>query len=236
MSKEIQLTKDYHALVDDADFEELNKYKWYYFAHRRTAYAYRKEYGTQKTIYMHRQIMSAIKGDVIDHINSNGLDNRRSNLRLVTHSQNQQNRRPAINAVSKYKGVWLNKNSNLWIAEICVQGTHKLLGSYCTQREAATAYNQAATHYFGEYANLNIISDEPDPQDKPLRTKKVHSCHFRGVDLHRQTGKWRARLHVNYKEIHLGLYDTQELAARAYDQAARHYQGKKAKLNFPDSG
>jgi hypothetical protein len=91
-----------------------------------------------------------------DHINHDGLDNRRGNLRPVTTIQNQQNRRPRAIASSKYKGVCRHRDRK-WLARICINGTQYHLGLFVTEEDAALAYNAAALEAFGEYAYLNQI-------------------------------------------------------------------------------
>lgn len=95
--KSISLTKGKFAKVDDEDFEELNKYKWCAGEIKGIWYAYRgkREGLIVKRISMHRLIMKAEKRwDIVDHINHDGLDNRKINLRIVTNSENLRNRKP----------------------------------------------------------------------------------------------------------------------------------------------
>lgn len=147
--KKIELTQNKFALVDDADYEYLNSFKWYFNGR----YVSRQENG--KTVYMHRQI---IETDLprIDHINGDGLDNRRYNLRPCTQSQNNQNRRP--NAGKKYKGVYFRKDINKWRAEIKLNGKRTNIGVFVDIKDAARAYNIAAKDMFGDFAYMNEVS------------------------------------------------------------------------------
>ena len=105
---------------------------------------------------MHRFIMDAPKNCCVDHINHNTLDNRKSNLRIVTHKQNLYNyTKTAKKTSSIYKGVYLHKQSKKWCAQIKVNGNHLSLGLYDSEIKAAVAYNMAARYYFGKYAKLN---------------------------------------------------------------------------------
>ena len=100
--KQIPLTKNKFTLVDDEDYELVNKYNWYFGA----GYA-----RSMEKILMHRLIMKAKKGQMIDHIDGNGLNNQRSNLRFCTHSQNMANKKGFKNTSSKYKGVYTHIDS-----------------------------------------------------------------------------------------------------------------------------
>jgi hypothetical protein len=153
--KIIKLTQDKETIVDDEDYEHLNQWKWHY--HSRN-YAKRTVKKTKSKIYLHRLIMKAEINQKIDHINGNGLDNRKENLRIVNQSQNGQNRDKQINNTSGYKGVTWHKQCNKWLAQINHKGKHYSLGLFETKEAAAKAYNEAALTYFGEYARINHVS------------------------------------------------------------------------------
>lgn len=106
--------------------------------------------------FIHRRIMGLPWSTEIDHINGNTLDNRRSNLRLVTHQQNCQNTRP-IGRTSRFKGVHKPTGSNTFRASIQIEGKKIQLGSFADEIDAALAYNEAARLAFGKYAYLNEI-------------------------------------------------------------------------------
>lgn len=146
MTKLIPLTRNKFAIVDDDDYEYLSQQKWTY---HHEGYAYRQEPIEDKyaTVLMHRRIMKTPKGLDVDHINRNGLDNRKSNLRNVTHSQNLHNRPKQKNSHNKYKGIYLDKRVNRWFARIKVDGKSISLRSYKTQEEAGEAYRLASDQY-----------------------------------------------------------------------------------------
>ncbi len=126
------------------------------------AYVYGREKREcdKKTIYMHRQIMHAPKGFDVDHRDHNTLDNRRSNLRVCTRSQNLQNKRPQ-GGVSEYKGVRWHTQIRRWHARIKLNGKRTSLGCFTDEVKAAKAYDKAAREMFGEFACTNFKETEP---------------------------------------------------------------------------
>jgi hypothetical protein len=142
--REIQLTQGKVALVDDEDFQVLNRLRW--CVHKRKGgvyYAIRFISIKNKSYkqWMHRMILPPPEGKEIDHIDGNGLNNQRSNLRIVTHRQNCQN----IHVVktSKYAGVCYNKRDKRWNAQIAIDGKVQHLGCYCDEVSAHMAYENA---------------------------------------------------------------------------------------------
>ena len=156
--KEINLSQGRVTIVDDDDFEEISKHKWNYaqgYAKRNIAAGA----GKQATLHMHVAIMGKTGGLEIDHVNGNGLDNRRDNLQFVTHAQNLQNKAPDKNTSSVYKGVSWNKRIKRWTSQIMIDKKLRHLGRYENEQAAALAYNNAAIKHFGQYARLNTIME-----------------------------------------------------------------------------
>jgi hypothetical protein len=161
MSQHIPLTRGKFALVDDADYPTLSQYRWLYHS---SGYAVRAEYvnGKRRFIPMHREIMGAQRGQIVDHIDTDRLNNTRSNLRFVTANQNMWNRSPNEKNSSSYKGVSAHPNG--WQVRIRVNKERIHLG-YCEdQTEAALLYDAAARHFFGDYARVNF-PDFASPPD-----------------------------------------------------------------------
>lgn len=155
MSKYIKLTQGKKTLVDDEDYEYLNQFKWFY----NNGYACKmlpRNGKPQKATFIHKLVMNN-PSKRVDHINGDTLDNRKENLRLVTHSQNIINSKKRKNCTSKYKGVFRNKKANKWQAQIRVKQKAIHLGYFTDEVKAAKAYNKAAIKYFKEYARINKI-------------------------------------------------------------------------------
>lgn len=157
---EIPLTQGKVTLVDKEDYEFLSQWKWFARKNGINWYASRqskKDDGSPKTINMHSIILNPPKGMEIDHINGDGLDNRRSNLRLCFKFQNQRNSKLRLCSSSGYKGVSFSKDRKKWRADIRIHGKLKNLGFFLSKEEAAIAYNKAAIKEFGEFAKLNEV-------------------------------------------------------------------------------
>jgi len=152
----IKLSQNKRAIIDDDDSAIVSRYHWTAVRHGDRWYAasFRKNAGGKRqTVYMHRVVHSAPKGLDVDHINMDGLDNRRCNLRIATRSLNMANSRER-GGRSRYKGVSWSKHANKWRAAI-QNGKMKNLGYFNTEIEAARAYDVAAKMVFGEFARLN---------------------------------------------------------------------------------
>lgn len=155
--KEIPLTKGQIALVDDADYEWLNQWKWCYLGERYAA-RWDNDANPRQLIYMHRLIMQTPEGMRTDHINLNKLDNRRNNLRIVTNSQNGMNipKQPKRCCSSRYKGVSWSKKCSKWQAYITKNRKVTYIGLFTDEIEAARAYDVKAFELFGEFALPNF--------------------------------------------------------------------------------
>ena len=152
--KEIPLTQGKVALVDDEDFEELSKHKWYFHNGYALRNDYRKE--TPTKIMMHRAILGITDSRMGDHINGNTLDNRRGNLRSCNSAQNTQNRSKKTKTSGQYKGITFHRKIKKWQVMITKNGKANYLGCYESETQAAKVYDEAAIKLFGSFARLNF--------------------------------------------------------------------------------
>lgn len=183
---EISLSGGGVAIVDAGDYNFLMQWKWFYL---NKLYAARTKFigivdgkAKRMTVKMHNVLMPPAEGYEIDHINGNGLDNRKSNLRICKHQQNMWNRKAVTGSASKYKGVDWYAASGSWRAYIKIDGKQKHLGCYKSEDDAARAYNKAAIELHGEFARLNPVEGNPAPrilhpyQGKQRKKEVSHDC------------------------------------------------------------
>lgn len=152
--KEIELTKGYTAKVSDEDYDWLTQWKWLakvYSGGRVYAARVKTENKKRKMVYMHREILQPREGMVADHIDGDGLNNQRENLREATAQQNGWNKRISSHNTSGIRGVSLDKKTGKWVATIYVGWRPKRLGKFPTKEAAAEAWLEAARKYRGEF-------------------------------------------------------------------------------------
>lgn len=156
--KTIELTRGQCTAVDDDDYEWVSKVKWYARKNGSTYYACRNKMTDvgQRVFFLHNYIVSHAKGLYVDHINGDGLDNRKSNLRICTFSQNLCNKARYKNNTSGYKGVSWNNHAKRWECQIRHGGVKDFLGYFDDPVEAAQTYDAAAIAFFGEFAKTNF--------------------------------------------------------------------------------
>lgn len=158
--KEIVLISGTKTQVDDKDYIWLSQYSWQEFKHGNTSYAKRhtESGGKRKTVYMHRELMKPEIGEMVDHIDGNGLNNQRQNLRICTNSQNQFNSKKQSNNTSGFKGVSWHKGNRKWKVAMVVRGKRISIGYFSEKEKAAAAYDEFAIRHHKEFARLNIIN------------------------------------------------------------------------------
>jgi hypothetical protein len=160
--KRIPITQGYTALVDDSDYDLLSQYNWQASVRPSgTVYATRKgRVGDPQTVQMHRQILKAPTDREVDHIDGDGLNNCRSNLRLCTRSQNARNVPGWPNSLSLRKGVYWSESHKKWESRIMANHRSYSLGYFDTIGKSAYAYNLAADICHGEFARPNELTRE----------------------------------------------------------------------------
>lgn len=158
MMKKIKLNLNKFAFIDSEDFNKVSAYKWYADKSGNGFYAVansKDENGKHKKIRMHQFIFGKKIGFQIDHIDGNGLNNMKSNLRYATHSQNQHNRKKYTNNTSDLKGVFWHKNKKKWYSAIRVSSKLVHLGYFDSKLKAHETYCKAALRFHGDFARIN---------------------------------------------------------------------------------
>jgi hypothetical protein len=162
--KQIALNQGRFAIVDDEDFERLSHHKWKcWYIKEGDRLSYVKAQVNKKNQYLHRLIMDACDGQIVDHINGDTLDNRKCNLRICTASDNSRNQRKRKSTLSKYKGLGKGRGRKKWQVQIMVNKKRVTAGFFTDEIEAAKAYDAAARQYYGEFAATNFEDKETQP-------------------------------------------------------------------------
>lgn len=157
------------AIIDKEDYDRVNDLPWHPEVSRTTVYVRTSRNSKTPNKSLHRFIMNAKPGQVVDHINFNGLDNRKANLRFCSVKENADHSRKYRDSTSNFKGVSWQMSAQKWRAQIQAEpGRLLYLGSFIDETEAAKVYDQKAKELFGEFAVLNF-PDKPialDPNEK----------------------------------------------------------------------
>ena len=236
-----------YAIIDDEYWHELMEYSWC------LSIGYVSGYINGYSVKLHRYL---VDGDLIDHINNDPLDNRLSNLRNSTPSENAHNKIKLTNTSSKYAGVSQHYISKKWHAYINYNNQRYHLGSYFTENEAAITFNAAAIKFYKDKARLNVIGEssvkiktntivcEGDIRENEkkyydkiqellsstvLQEKKIQFSKYRGVI--KANTKWTAQITYKNEKYYLGIYNDEDDAARAYNKKATELLGDEAQLN-----
>ena len=166
--KEIKLTQGKVAIVDDEDFEFLNQFKWCAFKNSNGEFVASRTVN-KRNRYMHRDVLGLYNPSIYgDHIDHNGLNNQKHNLRPSSHHQNILNTTSRINSTSKYLGVSFQnkivsgKSYPKWGVQIQFNKKKYHIGYFKNEHAAALAYNEKAKEFFGEFANLNFVEADSE--------------------------------------------------------------------------
>lgn len=236
--KIIYTKKNEEIFMDDEDYEWLNQYTW----HVNQEYACRNvlvgdKIGAQ--LSMHRMIMDAKKGEVVDHINHNKIDNRKQNLRVCTYEDNSRNQSLRKNNKSGINGVHWHKNVKRWMAKIQHEGKPVSLGSFVKIEDAIVARKEAEIKYYGEFSNKNIQIDKENLEKSykkeviaksPIDYKysKETLSGVVGVCYLKNSNKWVSHITINKNRIHLGTFNDIEGAIESRKEAELKYYGRTA--------
>lgn len=218
MSKRIYFqgkNSDKYVLVDDDDYDELIKYKWYV---NTCGYAskYKRLGKRQIGTLMHRLILglSPKDGFVVDHINRDILDNRKSNLRICTQSENIKNSYTHGNKEfkSQFKGVFKTKDTHpTWAVRIVNNKKNIFIGTFHDEKIAALAYDQAARKYHGEFACLNFPEIINYDSVHPSKRSPYHSSPYEGI-VKRRLKSGKITWMVFYKRKYITAFNDIEEA------------------------
>lgn len=249
---QINLTQDRFTVIDLAD-SELAQLPWYAHVNSKGVHYVRRNRNTpqgQRTLFLHRAIMERVLGrgledeEKVDHINRLPWDNRRSNLRLLTISLNNRNKSPDPSNKSGYKGVCWNKDKQAWVANIRLEDRFVYLGAFQEILDAAKAYDAALDLYFpgidlyrnfpsssvaAEYTVVSVIEKHSSVSGQK---RGKGTSQYLGVSWFKRDACWKAFIYVDKKQKHLGYYQSEIDAARAYNVAALKYHGEFARLNI----
>ena len=215
---------DRPTIVDKEDYYRVKDITWCLDSHGYVVSTKNLGNGKYENLSLHRVIIDAKPGQIVDHIDRDKLNNTRGNLRFATVADNTRNTGLSSRNTTGYKGV--SKIGDRFTANIVCDGVNNFLGTYDSPEDAAKAYNIKAEELFGEYAWFNDVDHKgfiPAP-------RKKFTSKYKGVSLNKATGKWRARTSVGGLEKHIGSYETEEEAAEAYEKFMSGYEGKKGTI------
>jgi len=231
----------FEILVDDEDFEYLNQFRWLVRSNGGPFYAnaWVKD-GIWKKTLMHRMILALrgnyIEGFLVDHINHNGLDNRKENLRICSSQQNSQNRRKRKGTSRKFKCVRLLPNGK-WVCNIKIN--EKIMGNVQldSERLAAIHHDLLVKKFNIKFAIRNI--EDPTPEEiqfiESVINRNTYRLHqdskYRGVYKSKTNGYWYAFIKYDGKAHHIQC-ENETSAAEKYNQLALNFLGENAKLNI----
>lgn len=224
--KTIPLSSDINVIVDDCDYDVVSSIKWYLHRGANTNYAKSNVY-TNGHQLMHRLITNCPKGMEVDHINFNGLDNRRENLRIVTHKENKRHNLGFSHNTSGVTGCVRRTGTNMWRVLIVVDGKQIAVGQYATIEKAGLARELAEQKY---WHGMNVETPKSDVTDRLLyATRSNSSSGFTGVNFvkGRRKKHWYSYFCIDKKKHTVGYFLTAEEAYNARLMAISKFKEKQ---------
>lgn len=242
MVKSILLQNGLSVIIDDEDYERVNKFNWSFSTGtNKTTFNVKTAYQTTTHIYLSEFLLGKQKGKKISHLNGDKLDYRKNNLFFCTQDQITYKSKSRIGSTSKYKGVSWDKRIKKWVASIHKNGKKHHLGCFYSENEAAEIYNDAAKVLFGELAYQNVIGEDNTTQffeeqknnrNFNRKQSKTTTSIYKGVSFDKRSGKWACSTTIDGKFFWLGRHNQEKEAAKAYDQKAKEVYGDAAILNL----
>jgi hypothetical protein len=232
--RKIKMVGDRNVLIDNEDYEEASKYRWYPHS---GGYAFRwgKANDKPKALFLHKMVCPTKKGQVVWFRDGNVLNVTRANLLAVSKSMLSHLSSGKESGSSKYKGVIKGNNRNKWGASIIYDKKSYCIGTFSNERDAALAYDHYARKFYKTDDGLNFPNKTVTLEwiEECLRKERKKSSQYRGVSYNSNKKIWRCR--IIHKGVHhdLGSYKDEKEAAQRYDVEARRLLKSKAKLNFP---
>lgn len=242
--------QEFDVLIDDEDVPLVTQYKWYIHRPSGNRYFYSHICVNNKrtSIKLHRLIMGCetCDGTIVDHINGNTLDNRKSNLRICNHLGNAQNAKKRKDNKTGYKGVTKRHlvSGDRYRAKIRINGKLCIIGEADAAETCARWYDVMAIKHHGEFARLNFSKEEyttevcnklfAEIEQYKHAMNRFNTSGYRGISLVKKTGKYHAQIQVNGTKIHIGFFDDIIDAAKAYDKKVRQLFGDASLVNFPE--
>lgn len=207
--KIIYTRKGEEIFVDDEDYKWLNQYTWYSskgYAIRATS---RKDSNKRKYIFMHREIMNAPKGMVVDHKDHKTLNNQKENLRVCTHQENSMNKKIANSNNSGYPGVYWGEVQGRWIARIGLANETIRIGTYISWEDAVKARQEAEIKYFGEFKNEYLeINQEKYNQssNRKISPYEKSISGVKGISWNKNKGKFETTIQIENIPTFIGSF------------------------------
>lgn len=235
--KIIYTSKGEKIFVDDEDYEWLNQYNWCLSRGYASRARWLSDGDASKIIMMHRQIMGAKKGELVDHIDRNRKNNQRSNLRICSYAENARNHKVLKCNKSGVTGVRWDEPNQKWIVIITVNKESLYLGLYSSFEEAVEVRKEAEVKYFGEFRAIDLYIDEDVINNSMLKApverlpidrknRQNNTSGIMGICWDKKSQKWKTYIRVDKKVVYLGLYSDLEEAKKIRTEAELKYYGR----------